>query len=263
MAKQLNKSVSGGNKINFSIDFNTNKNTLNDIKSSLAEIQKMTSSELMSLNKGMDLTAAETQLKEIRQTATTVQQALSNSFNKDLGSTNITKFNNELAKSGLSLKQIASTFNAAGAKGQAAFRNITTELLTTEVQLKKTHNIIQDMANTMANSIKWSIASSAINNFTGSVQKAYGYVQNLDRSLNDIRIVTGKSAKEMDGFSKKANIAAKELGTATTEYTDAALIYYQQGLGDEESQARAATTAKVSNVTGMTGSEASEALTAV
>lgn len=263
MAKQLNKSVSGGSKINFSIGFNTDKTTLNEIKTSLSEIQKMTSSDLMSLNKGMDLTTANTQLKEIRQTASTVQQALSNSFNKDLGTTNITKFNNELAKSGLSLTQIASTFNAAGAKGQAAFRNITTELLTTEVQLKKTHNLIQDMANTMANTVKWGIASSVMNNFTGSVQKAYGYVKELDTSLNNIRIVTEKSARDMDVFSKKANDAAKALGAQTTTYTDAALIYYQQGLGDEESQARAATTVKAANVTGMSGSDTSEALTAV
>lgn len=263
MAKQLNKSVSGGSKINFSIGFNTDKTTLNEIKTSLNEIQKMTSSDLMSLNKGMDLATANTQLKEIRQTASTVQQALSNSFNKDLGTTNITKFNNELAKSGLSLTQIASTFNAAGAKGQAAFRNITTELLTTEVQLKKTHNLIQDMANTMANTVKWGIASSVMNSFSGSVQKAYGYVKELDTSLNNIRIVTGKSARDMESFSKKANDAAKALGAQTTTYTDAALIYYQQGLGDEESQARAETTVKAANVTGMSGSDTSEALTAV
>ena len=263
MAKQLNKSVSGGSKINFSIGFNTDKSALNQIKTSLTEIQKMTSSELMSLNKGMDLDTANTQLKEIRQTATTVQQALSSSFNKELGATNITKFNNELAKSGLTLNQIASTFNAAGIKGQTAFRNITTELLTTEVQLKKTHNLIQDMANTMANTVKWGIASSVMNNFSGSVQKAYGYVKDLDKSLNDIRIVAGKSAREMDEFGKKANKAAKELGAQTITYTDAALIYYQQGLGDEESQARAATTVKAANVTGMSGDETSEALTAV
>ena len=216
MAKQLNKSVSGGSKINFSIGFNTDKTTLNEIKTSLNEIQKMTSSDLMSLNKGMDLATANTQLKEIRQTASTVQQALSNSFNKDLGTTNITKFNNELAKSGLSLTQIASTFNAAGAKGQSAFRNITTELLTTEVQLKKTHSLIQDMANTMANTVKWSIASSVMNNFSGSIQKAYGYVKELDTSLNNIRIVTEKSARDMESFSKKANDAAKALGAQTT-----------------------------------------------
>ena len=38
----------------------------------------------------------------------------------------------------------------------------------------------------------------------------------------------------MADFAREANKAAKTLGTTTTRYTDAALIYYQQGLSDEE-----------------------------
>ena len=46
MAKQLNKSHgSGGNQLKYSIIFDTNKTTLNDLKTSLIELQKMTSSE--------------------------------------------------------------------------------------------------------------------------------------------------------------------------------------------------------------------------
>ena len=38
----------------------------------------------------------------------------------------------------------------------------------------------------------------------------------------------------MASFAKEANEAAKALSTTTTNYTDASLIYYQQGLSDEE-----------------------------
>jgi hypothetical protein len=38
----------------------------------------------------------------------------------------------------------------------------------------------------------------------------------------------------MAEFAKYANSAAKSLGSTTTKYTDAALIYYQQGLSDTE-----------------------------
>ena len=107
------------------------------------------------------------------------------------------------------------------------------------------------------------ITSSAINNLTGSIQQAYGYVKNLDSSLNDIRIVTGKSADEMERFAKTANNAAKNLGASTLDYTEAALIYYQQGLSDQEVEARTNITLKTANVTGQTGSEVSEQLTAV
>jgi hypothetical protein len=65
------------------------------------------------------------------------------------------------------------------------------------------------------------------------MQQAYGYAKSLDASLNNIRIVTGKSAEDMAKFAKEANNAAKTLSTTTTTYTDASLIYYQQGLDEE------------------------------
>ena len=67
----------------------------------------------------------------------------------------------------------------------------------------------------------------------------------------------------MERFARTANKAAQNLGTGTKDYTDAALIYYQQGLGDAESQRRAEITMKTANVTGQNGREASEQLTAI
>lgn len=263
MAKQLNKAVSGGGNINFQINLTTDKTGLNELKTSLTELQKMTASDLMDLNKGMNIQQANNSLKELRSMASSIQLALGSAFNKDLGTVNVTKFNAELSKTGYSLQSISNAFYSAGEKGKAAFRNLATEALTAQRQVRQTHNIIQDMANTMANTVRWGIASSAMNSFTGSVQKAYSYVKQLDTSLNNIMIVTGKSSAEMERFAKQANKAAQSLGAQTTAYTDAALIYYQQGLGDEEVKARAETTVKASNVTGMSGSETSEALTAV
>jgi hypothetical protein len=54
---------------------------------------------------------------------------------------------------------------------------------------------------TMANTIRWSITSTVINAITGSVQKAYNYVKDLDAALTDIMIVTDKSAKNMEQFA--------------------------------------------------------------
>lgn len=67
----------------------------------------------------------------------------------------------------------------------------------------------------------------------------------------------------MSRFAEQANNTAKNLGASTLDYTNAALIYYQQGLGATESAARAETTVKAANVTGQTGQEVSEQLTAV
>lgn len=249
------------NQIRFKVGYEVDKNGLNEIKNSLQAIQKLTSSDLISLNKGMDLSTANQQLVQIKQTASQVQSALSRSFNSDLGTLNISKFNSELKN--LDINRIYNDFNNARTAGQTAFRNITSQILTTNMQLKQTHNLLDEMATTMSNTIKWGIASSIMNNFTNNVQQAFNYVEKLDSSLNDIRIVTGKSADEMSRFAENANKTAKDLSASTRDITEGALIYYQQGDTDEDALAKAEITQKAANVSQISAEDASEYLTAV
>lgn len=116
---------------------------------------------------------------------------------------------------------------------------------------------------TMKNTARWQISSSILHGFVGSLQQAYGYTKNLDESLNNIRIVSGASADEMARFAEQANKAAKALNTTTVEYTDAALIYYQQGLQEEQIKERTDITVKMANVTRDSVEEVSNQLTAV
>ena len=67
----------------------------------------------------------------------------------------------------------------------------------------------------------------------------------------------------MARFAEQANKAAKALSTTTTNYTDASLIYYQQGLTDQEVLDRTETTIKMANVAGTTAETASQQLTAI
>jgi TP901 family phage tail tape measure protein len=135
----------------------------------------------------------------------------------------------------------------------------------TNVRLKATESesIIDKMGETLKRTLTWSISSSIINKMAGSIQEAYGYVKHLDTSLNDIRIVTEYSAEAMDKFAEKANKAAITLGKSTTDYTEAALIYYQQGLGEEDVAARTDVTLKTANVTQQSTAQVSEELTAI
>jgi DNA-directed RNA polymerase specialized sigma24 family protein len=84
----------------------------------------------------------------------------------------------------------------------------------------------------------------------GTVQSAYHYAKDLNESLTDIRIVTSQSAEEMATFAEKANRAAKALSTTTNQYAKASLIYYQQGLSDQEVQDRADITIKMAHASG-------------
>lgn len=252
-----------GGTIEYGIKFNLDKTNLNALKTSLMEINKLTAEKIMNINPEINLSEAINQLNQVKGTAGIVENALKNAFNPKIGTLNLNDFNLSLSKANLDLNSIYKQFASVGVIGQQSFRNLTTELLTTNLQLKQSHNLLDEMATTMGNTIKWGIASSLMNNFTNSISKAYNYIVKLDTSLNDIRIVTNKSAEEMGAFAEQANKVAQSLGASTRDYTEASLIYYQQGLSDEESAARAEVTLKAANVTGQTGQEVSEQLTAV
>ena len=246
--------------IRFGVQFQVDKSGLNELKTSLQQLQNLTIKDLVNTS---NTEKANEQLNKIKDTASKVAKALEESYNVKLDTTNLTKFQKTLQQSGLSLSQIKSEFMEAGIQGQIAFRNLATELATTNKYIKQSSQWLDKMADTLSNTVRWTVASSALNAVTGSVQKAFNYTQKLDKSLNDIVIVTGKSADEMDKFARKANDAAKALGATTTDYTKASLIYYQQGLSDQEVQARADVTTKVANVTGQSADTASEQLTAI
>lgn len=240
------------------LDVNTSKLT-----KALDKIRDLNTTDLKKISPQIDDKQLNTELNKIRATVNTLENAFTKAFNPKLNTVNIKTFKNELAGSNTNLQQVYNTLKQTGEVGENAFRQLSTKMLDTNIKLKETSGLFKEMGTTLKNSIKWNIASSVINTFSGKIQEAYGYVKNLDSSLNDIRIVTGKSADEMDRFAEKANKAAKELGKSTTDYTKASLIYYQQGLSDEESAARTDVTLKAANVTQQSAQEVSEQLTAV
>ena len=195
-----------------------------------------------------------------------LQQAYQNAYSEKYNAVNATEFKSQLKMLGLTenkLSAIKTGFNRIGPEGTRAFKTIAANIMTANTQLEKTHTIFHEMAKTMGNTIKWGISSSIMNNFTGAVSEAYGYVKNLDKSLNDIRIVSNKSAKEMENFAVHANKAAQALGASTLDYTNAALIYYQQGLAEEQVTKMTDITVKMSNVLGTSAEEVSNYMTAI
>jgi TP901 family phage tail tape measure protein len=152
---------------------------------------------------------------------------------------------------------------SSGTAGSRAYNQFASNILNTNIQIKQSNKLLNDMATTLGNTLRYGISSRIVNSLVGSIEQAFNYTKRLDSSLNDIRIVTGLSADNMEKFAKQANDAAKSLGASTLDYTNASLIYYQQGLSDAEVAARAETTIKAANVTGQTGEAVSEQLTAV
>lgn len=240
--------------VNIKVGFSVDKSGLNEMQSLFQQIAYSAKEPGNELKVG---------LQEAGKVAQTLDGILDKTFNTSLGTLNVTKFNQELKKSGLTLQEVQSKLTAIGGQGATAYNRLAQAILGTNLQLKQSSKLLDDMAKSMSNTIKWGITSSIFNNITNSIQKAVDYSRKLDTSLNDIRIVTEKSAESMEKFADKANKGAIALGASTLDYTNASLIYYQQGLEDAEVQARTETTLKAANVTGQRGEEVSEQLTAV
>ena len=247
--------MANNSKVNIGVGFTVDKAGLEELQSLFQRIS------YQAKNSGTGLTE---ELKKAGQTAQTLDGILEKTFNTDLGTLNVTKFNQEMQKSGLTMKQVKADLTAIGGQGATAYNRLAQAVMSTNIQLKQSSKLLDSMFVTFKNTVRYGISSSIFNNFTNSIAKAYEYTKKLDTSLNNIRIVTGKSADEIDDFAEKANQAAKNLSASTLDVTNASLIYYQQGIRDqEEIAARTETTIKMANVTGQSAETVSNQMTAI
>lgn len=203
------------------------------------------------------------QLNTASVAAIKLRENLQNAINVDTGRLDLSKFNREMEKSGMSLKQYRDALVSLGPTGQAAFMDLSKAILASETPLKQTNVLVDKLWDSLKRTAGWQLSSTAIHSFIGAIQTAYNYAQDLNKSLNNIRIVTGYGSDKMAEFAKNANKAAKQLSATTLDYTNASLIYYQQGLDDKAVQERSDVTVKMANVTGTAAQTVSDQLTAV
>lgn len=249
MAKQLNVNLS------MTADTKQAKTQLEQLQQQLQQLINSTASNTSGLSLTKDLNEgieAATQLKII------LQQATSSTGKLDLG-----QFSQELKKNNVQLKDYATKLNQLGPEGQKAFAQIARAISTAEIPLKKSNAALQEFATTLKNTARWQISSSILHGFMGTLSSAYGYAQRLNSSLNEIRIVTGQSEEQMAKFAEQANKAAQSLSSTTTAYSNAALIFYQQGLDDKAVKERTDTVIKMANVTGDSAEDVSSYMTAI
>ena len=243
------------NRINFNIGFTSDTRQITeDLNRLRAQLNQITTDPIK---------ISDVDFKQSIESAKFLKQALDEAYDSSVQNINLGKFNDILEQSGKNLSQLAFDLKNTGTLGNSAFSNLTKVITNAQIPVKKTSQLLDEMWISMKNIAKWNISTSILNSLQGSLQKAYYFSKDLDTSLNNIRIVTGKSKEEMAAFAEEANKAAKGLDAATLDYTDASLIYYQQGLNDEDVKARTETTIKAANVAKTSAEQMSEYLTAI
>ena len=216
MAKQLNVNLS------MTADTSQAKAQLQQLKNQLTELTKLNSisNDNFALTKEIqDASTAAAQLKVQLTAATDV----------NTGKLDLSKFSQQLSQSGMSIDKYYSALTSLGPAGEKAFATLASSIQNADARLGNANSALAQFATTLKNTARWQISSSILHGFMSTLSSAYSYAQNLNKSLNDIRIVTGESEEQMAKFAVQANKAAQSLSTTTTAYTNASLIFYQQG----------------------------------
>ena len=242
--------------VNVKVGYTIDKTGLNELKKQLTDIRVEAANAKLAGRLTEDLEKASI-------AAGKLEDALDISWNSKLNQLNLSKFQDTIKKAGTTVDQLMTSLSKGPASANLAFENLTRNIVTTNLQLKTSSKLLDSFAITFKNTVRYGISSSIFNNLSNSIKKAYDYTKDLDTSLTDIRIVSDKTADDMERFAINANKAAKSLGRSTLDYTRASTIYYQQGLSDEEVKARTEVTLKAANVTGQASAEVSEQLTSI
>ena len=233
-----------------------------DTSKAKAAIQDL-SNDLFKITTGLNNTPVNLNLDKAKQAAVELRNILNSSMNVNTGKLDISKFALQLKSTGRTLESFRHDLFLAGETGEQAFFNLSRSIALAEAPTLSLGKRFSQLGVVLKNTIRWQLSSSLIHGFVRGISQAYNFSKDLNESLNNIRIVTGKNVDQMREFAKEANSAAKNLSTTTTAYTDASLIYYQQGLGDKEVKARTDTTVKMANVTGQSATEVSNQMTAI
>lgn len=239
--------------LNFSANTSAAKSAIQELNMSLSKIA------LGKIDTGIN----PEQIKKASTAAKELSMHLNNAYNSNTGRLDLSKLDKSLRASSANVKTLSHDLLQAGSQGQQAFVQLAQSIAAAERPMVGISARLKEFGTTLANTARWQISSSILHGFMSAVQSANSYAQDLNKSLNDIRIVTGQNVDQMAKFAEKANKAAKELSTTTTEYTNASLIYYQQGLSDEEVQKRTDITIKMANAAGQSAEVVSDQLTAV
>ena len=234
-----------------------------DTSAARAQLQGL-QRELSSVTKGatMNLGMTEEITNAVKQ-AELLKQILREATDIGTGNFDLSKFTQAMNQNMTSIQKFKESLASLGPEGEKTFNSLANTIASAQVPLKRTSQGVQELMTAFGNTMRWQATSMAMHKMVGTIQQAYNYAQNLDKSLTNISIVTGHNADYMRNFAREANKAAQALSASTLEYTNASLIYYQQGLGDKEVAKRAETTLKLAKVTGDSASKVSQQMTAV
>lgn len=252
--------MAGRKRIDIDIGFNTDTSRA---KAQIQDLQKQIVNLSVAAKQNTATNTLSSDISKAVIEASKLNGILSQSMTFKGDNLDLSKFVTNLNKSGITISQVRKNLESLGPQGQKAFTSLAQSIMSAEVPLRQSEGLLKSFSTTLTNSAKWTVASGAVHQVQTEFSKAFEYSRKLDKSLNEIRIVSGESSDNMAKFAKQANESAKALNTTTTAYTNAALIFYQQGLDTAAVKERTDAVTKMASVTGETAADVSSYMTAI
>lgn len=236
-------------KVGFQVDDKQLKDSLSGIQNDLKNAFSVKSGNLSS------------ELVKATEQAKILEQALKRATtDKGLSYYSLTS---ELNKAGTSASKLTATLAAGGEKFAASLNAANTALATADRSVISLNSKIKEMSRVLTQSFKFTAAQTFLQGVSNAAQEAYRWVYDLNKTVTDISIVTGYQGEQLDRVTQSAIQGAKELRIAANEYAQGALIFYQQGLNDDEVARRTEITVKAARAAGSSMEEMSSQLTAI
>ncbi len=99
-------------------------------------------------------------------------------------------------------------------------------------------SFFQDISRSAFKFTEWYLLAGGITSVIDAIKNGVSYISQLDNSLNEIRIVTGKTQDEVLGLAESYNKLAKNMSVTTTEIASEAANLFRQGLNESEVEER-------------------------
>ena len=245
------------NNINYTLNFKANfkdvQGQLNTLRESLNSIVGM---RLSPGGMSADISAA-------AQSALKFKTYLQSALDPKTGKMDLSRLSTQMKLSGDNARVLSMNLLRCGSAGTQSFLQITNAILNAQRPMMRFNETARALWTTLKNTAKWQISSYVLTGLTSALSNSFRFATDLNKTLNDIRIVTGDTKSQMDEFAITANKAAQALGTTTNDMAQAALIYRQQGDAANEALTKAQITVKAANAAGTSAKEMSGYLTGI
>lgn len=108
----------------------------------------------------------------------------------------------------------------------------------------------------------WGISTTLVYGLWRQIKEGISYITELDNSLNQIRIVSGKTTEEVNKLAQAYNGLAREMSVSTNDVASTAVDLYRQGLEGIDVEERMEAIIKYAKISSISLAESNKIITA-